>query len=453
MDTAPEDILHPAAEWATDTPVHDPTTLLLTLRAAAPDRWRIGARFALRDDLGPTGWRRDHPVDRPAVDREIAALDAARRRAMTGVDVGDALRSAGQLLFDLLLPGPVKSAVRRLEQGALLVEADGLPPVPWALLDDGRGPLGLRLALGEVGVGARWPTEGPPGSDRLLILADPAADLPAARAEGEALAAVFAETPRAPAYDLRMGLTQRAEVLRGLRRYGMLHLAGHVDPPDAQPGGWRMADGRLTPALLEPLRGGAVPRLVFANACRSAGLGGADAPGAALIDAGVRHVVGADVDLPDLPGADFGVAFYRALLAGAPIGHALRRARVAAAERGDPVWLAYRLHGDPRTTYAEETPVAPPAELRRAVVLAVRRSPTGELENRVEATRARQRRFAEVVAAAGGRALAPTGAMCRAVFGMPARREDDARRAAEAALTLTADDPAAVAALRTADPR
>ncbi len=438
--TAGDEILHGRRKWSTDEAVHPPKTLLLTIRRTAPDRLDIGARLLLPDDVGPLGWRGEHHIDPAALEREITALAAARRQAMAGAGP-ERLESAGQLLFDLLLPEPVKQAVRRLDGHGLMVEQAGLDGLPWALLDDGRGPLGVRLALGEAGIGDPWTGAEALGDARILVLADPAADLPAARAEGEALAAIFAEAPHAPAFDLRLGRTGRAEVLRGLRRYGVVHLAGHVDPPGEGPAGWRLADGLLTAADLELLRGGVMPRLVFANACRSTRL----AP--ALLDVGVRHVIATDVDLPDLAGADFAAAFYRASTRGAPVGEALRRARAEAVERGDRTWLAYRLFGDPRTRHGRSAEVSPPAELRRAVVLAVRHDPRGELEARVEATRARQRRFAEVVGAAGGRTLPATGALDRAVFGVPARREDDARRAARAALLLLTELPDAVAAL------
>ncbi len=424
-------------------------TLLFT--AVAPGDARVSL---LRGDAGvgasPRVWSGAHTFDVAAVDDEVAALGRALRRAVQRGRGADALAAHGRLLFDLLLPTPVKAALRAEGGGALTVAADGVA-VPWSALHDGAAFLAHRWALGELSPGDDAPAPPPPmGADRLLVVADPAGDLPAARYEGEALVRDLAGGAGGLPCDLRLGSLRRADFLRIFKSFRLVHFAGHADPPDADgPAGWRLADGRLDADALRALGGGAAPSLVFANACRSAEAF-ASAMGAALQAAGVRHFVGTRVDLPDLPGADFAGRFYEALRGGVPVGEALRAASVASAEAGTSVWAAYRLVGDPRAVYFRARAAERFAPgVRRAVVLAVRRPPPVAapdlLAEQLEAWRASLR---DRVAAHGGRLLPGRGAVDRAVFGLPVSYENDLARAARAALAAhVAAGPDAVVTL------
>lgn len=393
------------------------------------------------DAGGPAAmaWSGPHAFDRAAADDEARALARAVRRAVTQRRDLDALIGHGRLLFDLLLPPPVRGAIRA-GAGALTIACDDAR-WPWPLLHDGAGFLGLRHALGELRLGERLPPPSPqPAGDRLLVVADPAADLPAARYEGEALLRALAggET----GCDLRLGRLRRQDFLRLFRGYRLVHFAGHADPPDARgPGGWRLADGRVDAEALGALAGGAVPSLVFANACRS--LDEAQSVGEALLAAGVRHFVGTTVDLPDLPGADFATRFYRALREGAAVGEALRQTRAAAAEAGEATWTAYRLFGAPGQVYFRPRPAERWAPgVRQAVVLAVRRPVTDAAPDALAEQSARWRAVVrDRVARQGGRLLPGRAAVDRAVFGVPVTYENDALRAARAAEAIAAAAP------------
>ncbi|MEZ4435557.1 MAG: AAA family ATPase [bacterium] len=407
--------------------------------------WRraeAGATVTLlsADASGPAAlaWSGLHAFDAAAAADEARALGRAVRRAVTQRRDLDALVGHGRLLFDLLLPPPVRGAIRA-GAGTLTVAGDA--DWPWPLLHDGAGFLGLRHALGELRIGERLPPQSPPpAGDRLLVVADPAADLPAARYEGEALMRALAggET----GCDLRLGRLRRQDFLRLFRGYRLVHFAGHADPPDASgPGGWRLADGRVDAAALGALAGGAVPALVFANACRS--LDEAQSVGEALLAAGVRHFIGTTIDLPDLPGADFATRFYRALREGAAVGEALRQTRAAAAEAGDATWAAYRLFGAPGQVYFRPRPAERWAPgVRQAVVLAVRR-PIGEAAPDALAEQSARWRavLRDRVARQGGRLLPGRAAVDRAVFGVPVTYENDALRAARAAEAIAAAAP------------
>lgn len=395
------------------------------------------------DGAGPAAvaWHGRHPVD-PGAASEADALGRAVRRAVRSSRGADALVPHGRVLFDALLP-PVVRAALRSGAGALTIVSDAR--WPWPLLHDGAGFVGLRWALGELRLGAgRPPTSTPAEGERLLVVADPAADLPAARYEGEVL--MRALTGGEVRCDLRLGRLRRQDFLRLFGGYRLVHFAGHVDPADEAPGGLRVADGRVDAPALTRLVGGAMPSLVFANACRSVDADGGVAE--ALTAAGVRHVVGTTVDLPDLPGADFAARFYRALRDGASVGEALRSTRAASAEAGEAVWAAYRLFGAPGTIYFRPRPAERWAPgVRQAVVLAVRRPATDAAADPDALAARREQWRAEVrdrVAAHGGRLLPGRAAVDRAVFGVPVTYENDAFRATRAAEAIAAEAADAV---------
>ncbi|MEZ4465140.1 MAG: CHAT domain-containing protein [bacterium] len=308
--------------------------------------------------VGAALWQGRHRYDAAQARAEVEALLRALRRALVRPGT-EAVVAHGRLLFDLLLPAAVKDALREPDGGSLLIGAGPLADVPWPLLHDGEAPLGQRWAVGEVlegEAGLRPLPDRAAAGERLLLVADPAGDLPAARFEGEALMRALAGDGGL-ACDLRLGRLRRADFLRMFKSFRIIHLAGHADPAGEDgPGGWRLADGRVGADDLAALAGASAPQLVFANACQSA-----RAPDLveALLRAGVRQVIGTLVDLPDLPGADFALQVYGALKEGAGVGEALRRARVHAARsdgggHGLPSW-------DPRTACFDGLPQTPAA--------------------------------------------------------------------------------------------
>jgi len=141
--------------------------------------------------------------------------------------------------------------------------------------------------------------------------------------------------------------------------YTGLHFGGHgvhshVDPDRSG----LLLEGRdaLTPLDLAGRAGnlGKAAPLVFFNACTTGrtglaltGLGGW---AARLLAAGAAAYVGTYWAVTGAAAGTFSLAFYGRLLAGDPIGEAVRQARIAvrAAHEGDPSWLAYTAFADPQ---------------------------------------------------------------------------------------------------------
>ncbi len=383
-----------------------------------------------------TGW---HPFDADQIREECDDLARATRRAArhaTTAGISEVLAGHGRVLFDLLLPSPVKARIRATEGGSLVIVSTGgrLAP-PWHLLHDGRTFLGTGFATGELWAAGRPRPERPPrprGAAELLVVADPAGDLPGALQEGETLVKAMARGERPLRCELRAGPLRCHDLLRRMRHARMLHFAGHADPEDETgPSGWRLSDGRLGVAELVTLAGDTTPDLVVANACRSA-TQATRAIGDALLAAGVRHFIGTTIDLPDLPAADFMRRFYERLQRGATVGEALRVARVQAAESDLVVWTAYRLRGDPDARYfdarnADELETGP----RRGIAL-VARLPD-DIADDLAQLKADRAAVGEGLGALGGRLLPGAGGTLRAVFGLPVSYEDDEVRAARAA--------------------
>lgn len=313
-------------------------------------------------------------------------LNRGTRWADSGPGSSELLRRKGATLFDALLPASIKAALRAMTSGdtapvptALVVSAPRtLAHIPWELLHTGFGFLGLELAIGRVesghGAGA---TPRPTPPDRMLIIADPRGDLIGSYYEGLTLRDEIAQTPSGLKVDLRSSEVGRADVLELLRDYDVVHYAGHAERMAGGPRGWWLRDGVLTPDDIVELGGGPTfPRLVFVNACRSAGGGDDGGPGVTLADAfrraGSAHVIGTVWDVPDEPASAFAIQFHAELVTGVSVGEAARRARLGVAARygaGSVHWAAWVVHGEPSSSLFDERDEAAAASLETAAEL------------------------------------------------------------------------------------
>ncbi|MFL5386148.1 MAG: CHAT domain-containing protein [Longimicrobiaceae bacterium] len=91
--------------------------------------------------------------------------------------------------------------------------------------------------------------------------------------------------------------------------------------------------------------------LVFLNSCQGARgaftLAGVGGWAKRYLAAGAGGFIGAYWSVSDVAACGFARVFYRELRAGRSLGAAVRAARLAIREPGDPAWLAYTVYGDP----------------------------------------------------------------------------------------------------------
>ncbi len=312
-------------------------------------------------------------LDLIAIAVTLGEMNAIMHRATQWGDADQGshalLRRCGELLFDRLLPTPIKVWLRGCDGGDLRVAlGEGLGRVPVELLHTGEAFLGLKFALGRVnegtGGGARGPgdslrvaTSRTSSSGRALVVCDPRGDLIGAYHEGlvvrDELSGLGLVT------DLRSTEVTTNDLLRMLRDYEVVHFAGHGERPAGERGGraqgWWLKDDVLTSEALRELAGGRpLPRVVLSNACRSArsdaGEGGGESLAQAMLELGTEVFIGTTHDVADEVAGLFAFAFYAAAAEGVAVGEAVRRARVALAERYGPASVygcAWVLRGEP----------------------------------------------------------------------------------------------------------
>lgn len=298
-------------------------------------------------------------------------VEAARQRAARLVELVNHICNAGvvrsaerdawvqqaQLLHDLLVPPSLRGFLRGAVEGTLWLRLRGWAiDLPWEWLHDGEGAWCERYAIGrEVPV--------PPGANYIaapvlkspahtVVIADPAGDLPAARAEVDAVHQVLRSVGLRPRTQAGSILSDDLRVM--LRAADILHVAAHVEPPTgpdagATGPGIRCADGLVVAADLQAMGGTTpFPALVVLNGCRSHPM----AP--ALLSSGAGTVVATLTEVGDQAASDVAVALYQALARGTGVGESLRVARQAAS---DPLLAApYVLYGDPAGDLVEAFP-------------------------------------------------------------------------------------------------
>jgi CHAT domain-containing protein len=228
------------------------------------------------------------------------------------------------------------------------------------MLLDGGSFLGTRFRV------ARWHLAESggirPRPDTVVALDSALAIAPEYRAN-EALPAQareFAAVRAALGDRLRLVAPTRSALRDAIRgaRGGVLHFAGHGEIAAGERPQYvlRLADERITSDDWRGMMRAPGPLLVFLNACdlgqasRAAGIVDGWAP--AVLDAGGAGYIGGMWPLADGAAADFAARFYAALERGAPVSEAVRAARRAFFETGDPTYLAYVFYGSPHLVLA-----------------------------------------------------------------------------------------------------
>ncbi|MBN1913594.1 MAG: CHAT domain-containing protein, partial [Candidatus Omnitrophica bacterium] len=189
------------------------------------------------------------------------------------------LKKLGELLWGHLLSRQVKERLRPEEALSLtLVIDEELIYIPWELLNDGRDFLCLKFNLGRIVRSkeqvhiARYRSASS-GILRMLIIADPTADLESAYLEGRSIKKQFDRHRSLLKIDFKSSCVDTLYLKKNLRDYDIVHFAGHCEheADDPKASGWIFTDGRLDAQdILSQGHSTSFPVLIFANACHSA---------------------------------------------------------------------------------------------------------------------------------------------------------------------------------------
>ena len=302
----------------------------------------------------------------------ISVLNRANTRGRVSKEILAKLRDVGSVLFDNLLTARAKEVIRATEVQDLVFNIDDtLVHIPWELLYDGEQFLCQKFNMGRI-VKTRHSvvnikTRVLSLPLKMLILSDPRGDLKNAFDEGRRVRDEMDKSPSLVNANQRSGQISADYIMEKLRNFDMVHYAGHADYDAENPSnsGWLLEGGKFTSTDIMKLVGGRpLPAMVFSNACQSGqteewklgekysekiyGLANA------FLLAGVQHYIGTFWEVLDEPSARFAEKFYQNMIDGAPIGEALRMARLfLIKEYGEDtiVWASYMLYGDPGANY------------------------------------------------------------------------------------------------------
>ncbi len=287
-------------------------------------------------------------------------LSALRRINLHGgrIDSAESLKTLGNRWFEQLLGTGIRRRLREITGEFLLLELDAsLSSLPWELLHDGSEFLGCRFSMGRHIVEWSSPASKPYRKEPLscLILSNPTNDLGESFKEGHQLADLFGQDPRLRVEWFNSRITSNT-VTEAFPRINLLHFSGHATAPSEGECGWLLEDGMYTAhALGLACEDSGAPILVFNNACYAAESSepsntGGSGLAEAFIKTGCEHYIGTLREVIDEGSRYFAAAFYRQVLTGAPVGLAVKQARLETrASRGprDLTWAQYVLFGDP----------------------------------------------------------------------------------------------------------
>ena len=287
----------------------------------------------------------------------IANLNAQARNlyGLSKEDQAVWLRGMGNLLFEQLVPDKLKALLIEHKSNIrvlnILSEAD---PTPWELLflaDPDTGDGDFLAASTTV---ARWrygagPSRTLKRANKVLVL--PADAPPEAKTELHRLQSLLGG---ANTIDDLTSLNS----LLAMGAFDLLHFAAHnVNVPNAQGGAyipfgkqrWDLAFMAAVPQNKFKSRA----PLVFMNACTTSGTTTLYTELASWADRFLRCGSGAFIgtlwEVRDSSARQFSVTFYDELMQGQTLGEAIQaaRAKLRAANPGDPTPLAYTLYGNP----------------------------------------------------------------------------------------------------------
>ncbi|MDD5409354.1 MAG: tetratricopeptide repeat protein [Candidatus Omnitrophica bacterium] len=278
------------------------------------------------------------------------------------------LQKIGQLFWNHLLSRSIKEKLKNIPSCVLTLSLDEeLIYLPWELIFDGAQFLSLKFSLGRVvrskGDPALLQYRDLAESLKMLILADPGADLKSAYAEGLNIKNQFSHKTRKVYIDFKSTNINNAYVKKNICDYDIVHFAGHCefDKKEPQRSGWVLSDGLFKiEDILKMGQSCSLPALVFSNACHSAeeNTGLLDSGyqrasygmASAFLFAGVRHYIGTIRKIEDGPSLVFAREFYMQLLSGVSVGESMRLSKLKLVNEFGLLnlhWVNYLLYGDP----------------------------------------------------------------------------------------------------------
>ncbi|MBW7857433.1 MAG: CHAT domain-containing protein [Leptonema sp. (in: Bacteria)] len=273
-------------------------------------------------------------------------------------EITDQLYRSGQIVFNQFFPSRIREIFAQSEGGVLFLHLDqSLSHVPWELLHDGVSFLADRFIIGRSIAGAWNETSRDIRSKlRMLIVADPTGDLPAAREEGEILYETLNADISSDLLEIRFLSGRRIDrltLLNELQDKDIVHYAGHTGRDEDGETGWLLANNKILRST-EIEKQQIPPFFVFSNSCSSFGsfaLEESNRMASAFLRSGVSGYVGTTWDISDSNEViEFAIEFYRNIFLERTIGESLLEARSKARKRNgssDLTWAAYSLHGNP----------------------------------------------------------------------------------------------------------
>lgn len=339
-------------------PAVAPKRAVLYLAGHAPNATTPGRIEAslYHDDLGaavPCGT--SDPID-------LVTWDRLRSHSVTMAEV----EACGDILLSRLLPETVQHELQTHPDAMLAIVLDETASgLPWEALHSPQRawtpatstPFTRRIALSDAESTLPPPSRRGPRR-RLLLVSDPTRDLEGARDEARAITDLLRARPDVELVAVSGAEATRARVQQALSQetWDIFHYAGHAffDPSKPDRSGLVLADGTMLASDLLEIR---VPRLIVLGACESARVRGPDDhdedPRAArwsfaeaVLRRGVRSFIGTFFVVDDDAAQDFSVSLYQGLLAGRPLGIAVRDARARLHGHAQPDWANFLLYGD-----------------------------------------------------------------------------------------------------------
>jgi CHAT domain-containing protein len=282
------------------------------------------------------------------------------------------LEKAGKYAYGHLIPAQIQSLLAKSSADHLRLDIDErLIDLPWELVHDGNEFLCLRYAVGRRLVSNQdfLPPQRHPQAaqdSRVLIVADPTGDLPAAKREGRKLANLLRDKCHMQVDEFTASGITKKDFLLSFQNYDIVHFAGHASHDASSPdeSSLMLADGEVQAFEIARFITTRSPAVVFLNACWSAeelrdpdsyspmmrGLG------RTFLYAGVTAFLGYLIPVPDDSATRFAMCFYNALIQGYTVGESLRRSRIQSRNPKtsyDLTWSSAVLYGDPTARVVE----------------------------------------------------------------------------------------------------